>query len=60
MIEIADEYLGDGVYASYDGYYIWLAVNHHKNKVVAIESSVLTNLDAYAQRISEAIRAANS
>jgi hypothetical protein len=29
------DYLGDGVYASFDGEHIWLAVNHHSNKVVA-------------------------
>jgi hypothetical protein len=28
-----DKYLGDGVYASFNGYQIWLAVNHHENKV---------------------------
>ena len=30
-----DVYLGDGVYASFDGFQIWLAVNHHENKVSA-------------------------
>ena len=33
-------YLGDGVYLSDDGYQLWLAVNHHENKVVALEPSV--------------------
>jgi hypothetical protein len=33
-------YLGDGVYLSHDGYQLWLAVNHHENKVVALEPSV--------------------
>ena len=37
-----DVYLGDGVYASFDGFQIWLAVNHHENKVIALEPSVFT------------------
>jgi len=45
-----DEYLGDGVYVSHDGYHIWLAVNHHENKVVAIEASVMRALIVYAQK----------
>lgn len=45
-------YLGDGVYASNDGYQIWLAVNDHTNKVVALESEVLLNLIKYAKGIN--------
>lgn len=48
-----DQYLGDGVYASFDGYHIWLAVNHHENKVIAIEPSVLQSLIDYAKSINE-------
>jgi hypothetical protein len=46
-----DTYLGDGVYASFDGYQIWLAVNHHTNKQVAIEPAVLLSLLTYAERV---------
>jgi hypothetical protein len=46
-----DEYLGDGVYASYDGFQIWLAVNHHTNKQIAMEPSVLLSLLSYAERV---------
>lgn len=46
-----DVYLGDGVYASFDGYQIWLAANHHENKVVALEPSVFAALMAYAHRV---------
>ena len=46
-----DAYLGDGVYASFDGYQIWLAVNHHENKQVALEPSVLMTLFAYAEDV---------
>lgn len=44
-------YLGDGVYASFDGYHIWLAVNHHENQVVALELGVMEELLEYARRI---------
>jgi len=46
-------YLGDGVYASFDGYQIWLAVNHHENKVVALEPHVFQNLCAYVKMLEE-------
>jgi len=44
-------YLGDGVYASFDGYQIWLAVNHHENKLVALEPEVMEKLLAFAGRV---------
>jgi len=40
-------YLGDGVYASHDGYQIWLAVNEPDNHVVALHLSVLKRLHDY-------------
>jgi hypothetical protein len=40
-------YLGDGVYASHDGYQVWLAANDPDNHVVALEPSVLIRLFAY-------------
>ena len=46
-----DEYLGDGVYVSWDGYQLWLAANHHDNKVVALEPEVLFQLIQYYNRI---------
>jgi len=42
-------HLGDGVYASFDGFQIWLAANHHENRVVAIEPSVFLELVRYQQ-----------
>jgi sulfur transfer complex TusBCD TusB component (DsrH family) len=48
-----ETYLGDGVYASFDGYQIWLAINHHENKVVALEPSVLARLWQYAETLKE-------
>lgn len=42
-----DAYLGDGVYASFDGFHIWLAANNPNNKTVALDPSVFDNLVAY-------------
>ena len=42
-----DSYLGDGVYASYDGFQVWLAANHHENKVIALEPVVILALERY-------------
>lgn len=43
----AQRYLGDGVYASHDGYQIWLAVNNHENRLIALDPGVMTNLIRY-------------
>ncbi len=45
-------YLGDGVYATNDGYQIWLAVNDHSNLVVALETDVLRRLIEYAKSVN--------
>ena len=47
------QYLGDGVYASFDGYQIWLAANHHENKVVALEPEVFQSLIRYQKWLYE-------
>lgn len=47
-----DEHIGDGVYASFDGYAIWLAANHHENKVIAIEPAVFNRLVEYAKQVN--------
>jgi hypothetical protein len=44
-------YLGDGVYASFDGYQIWLAVNHPENKQVAVDQEVMQSLVRYAEKV---------
>ena len=46
-MKIEDRYLGDGIYASFDGFQIWLAVNNHHNKVIALEPEVLKALNNY-------------
>ncbi len=44
------QYLGDGVYASFDGYQVWLHVGSHDSPpVVALESNVLIALLRYAK-----------
>jgi len=41
-------YLGDGVYASFDGYQVWLHVDSHMaHPVVSLEAEVLIQLTAY-------------
>lgn len=39
-----DMHLGDGAYLSHDGWHIWLAANHHRNKVIALEPMVFAAL----------------
>lgn len=46
-------YLGDGVYASFDGYQIWLAANHHENRVIALDPDVQRNLVAYIAQLGQ-------
>lgn len=49
--KIDPDYLGDGVYASFDGYNIRLHVGDHRNEaVVALEPCVLAALNRYAER----------
>lgn len=48
------EYLGDGVYASFDGYHVWLHVGEHTATpvvVVALEPAVLKALVCYNARM---------
>lgn len=50
--QIKPRYLGDGVYASFDGYQIWLHVGSHDTPpVVALEPRVLVSLNTYASDI---------
>ena len=46
-------YLGDAVYASYDGFHIWLHLDSHLNpRLIALEPQVLDNLVAFAIRVN--------
>lgn len=47
------QYIGDGVYVSFDGYHLNVAVNHHINHVVSLEPAVLRELLKYARRCDQ-------
>ena len=51
--EESQKYLGDGVYASFDGEHIWLAVNMPHNNVVALNHDVLMALLLYVSKIRQ-------
>lgn len=50
-------YLGDGVYASFDGYYIWLRTGSHLDAEatnrIALEPSVFAALQQYQRGLGE-------
>ena len=55
MSLIDDDYLGDGVYASFDGYHIVLDLRAQDNTTrIALEPPVLTALDRFRARVREA------
>jgi hypothetical protein len=45
------QHIGDGVYVSFDGFHVNIAVNHHLNHVVSLEPSVLRSLDDYRRSV---------
>lgn len=49
-------HIGDGVYASFDGFHLSIAVNDHRNHVVSLEPSVLRALVDYAQFVNDSHR----
>ena len=49
---VEDVYLGDGVYASFDGYAVWLDLRAQDATTrICLEPEVLAALDRYRQRI---------
>lgn len=46
------DYLGDGVYAGWNGYCIWLHANDHKNPTdkICLEPRVLEGLNRFMDR----------
>lgn len=44
----AERYLGDAVYASFDGYQIWLRTGDGNNQRIALEPAVYAALLQYA------------
>ncbi len=52
---IKPEYLGDGVYASFDGFQIWLGLSAGEH-LIALEPSVMNSLKVYEAKIILAFR----
>lgn len=52
MSTYPEEYLGDAVYASFDGWQIKLRTGDGNNQVIYLEPSVLSRLVEYARRIT--------
>ena len=53
-----DQYLGDGVYARFDGYHIWLSTERDGGThEVALEPEVFANLTQYEARLREMLAA---
>jgi len=52
---IADRYLGDGVYASYDGCMVWLDLRGQDSTTrIALEPEVLAALDEFRKAVVQA------
>jgi len=52
MMAIEDDYLGDGVHASFDGYHIVLDLRGQDNTTrIALDPDVLNTLDRYRERV---------
>lgn len=52
-----ETYLGDAVYASFDGYQIWLRTGDGNDNRIALEPGVYLALIEYVARIKAAARA---
>lgn len=48
-----DEYLGDGVYASFDGYQVWLRTQRGGVHEIALEPAVFHALTDYVERLKK-------
>ena len=51
-----ETYLGDAVYASFDGYHIWLRTGDGNNQRIALEPAVLHALIQYAADLKQVRR----
>lgn len=53
------QYLGDGVYATFDGYHIWLKTGSHRDHEatdkIALEPEVFAALINYQRRLVEIV-----
>lgn len=61
MDKVEPTYLGDDVYASFDGYHVCLHLNSHDSEpVIYLNFEVLGNLDKYRIDILKKIREVNN
>ena len=51
MISENEKYLGDAVYASFDGYQIWLRTSDSNNQRIALAPEVFNALVEYANAL---------
>lgn len=49
-----EEYLGDAVYASFDGYQVRLRTGDGNNQIIYLEPAVLAELYEYYKRVTTA------
>jgi hypothetical protein len=60
-MDVPEEYLGDGVYASFDGYHIVLDLRGQDNTTrIALEPAVLGALFLYNTRVHEIVKTKDS
>lgn len=51
---VPPRYLGDGVYASFDGYHIWLTTQREGGEhLIALDYDVLASLDEFRAAIAK-------
>lgn len=59
-----EEYLGDGLYADFDGFQIWLSANDrvrgYPTDKVAIDISVLENFERYIKELKRKLSEVNN
>ena len=54
VVQAGETYIGDGVYARFDGYQLWLRTpRENGDHVIALEPAVYFALRDYAQKIWE-------
>lgn len=49
-VQIGAQYIGDGVYVSYDGYQVWVQTQNPGYKI-ALESPVMRELVKFSRRV---------
>jgi len=56
MQQVQDTYLGDGVYASFDGYHIILDLRAQDGTRISLEPAVLDALDVFRKVIADTFK----